>query len=1180
MLAHKTAVRAMRRVRRGRNLLCFSCLLAFTAAATVAHAQSAAPAVSSITFHDSPARGGTYELGERVQVEVRFDSAVKATGSPQVALTIGTQTRFATYASWGGLSLYFDYTVQETDRDEDGISIAANELILNGGTIKAAAGTTDADLTHGAVAAARGNKVDGSLASPPVVNSIFFDSPAKGDTYELGETIELVVEFHRAVTVTDNPQVALTIGTQTRQAAYSRSWGGDRMVHFSYAVQEGDRDEDGFSVAANALALNGGTIKAADGTTDADLTHWAEAAEGDRKVNASLVSPPAVKRLSFISSPARDDTYELGETVEVAVEFDRVVTATGRPQVALTIGTETRHATFVGWGSHPSLYFHYTVQVADRDEDGISIAANALVLNGGTITAADGTTDADLTHEAVAAERGRKVNGSLTTVPGVRDISFISSPARGDTYELGETVEVLVEFDGAVKATGNPQVALTIGKDTRLATFSGWGSDSLYFDYSVEEGDRDEDGISIPANALVLSGGTITAADGTTHADLAHPAVAAERGRKVDSSLIRPPRVRGIVFISSPARGDTYELGETLELQVEFDRTVTVTGTPQVTLTIGAQTRHAAYSMSRGDDRYAYFSYVVQAGNRDEDGISIASNALLLNGGTITAADGTTDADLTHAAVAAEGGNKVNGSSDVTPPRVRDISFISSPARGATYELGETVEVVVEFDGAVKATGEPQVALTIGTQTRPAALSGWGNDSLYFNYTVLAGDRDEDGISIASNALALNGGTITAADGRTEAVLTHEAVAPEGASKVNGGLVTLPGVRDVSFISSPAKGDTYELGETIEVVVEFDRAVTATGSPQVSLNIGSETRHATSSGWGDESLYFDYTVQEGDRDEDGISIAANALDLNGGTIRAADGMTDADLRHDAVAAEGGSKVNGSLVTPPGVRDIFFISFPARGDTYELGETIEVLVEFDRAVTVTGSPQVALIIGTQTRQAAYSASWDDRYAYFSYAVQEADRDEDGISIAANALDLNGGTIKQGGYGTAEADLTHDAVAADPALKVNGSLVTPPVVTAIYLDNHVPPPSGDTYVRGERVRVWVEFDRDVIVTGGPQVALTIGSQTKQASYSGFSIATVSGGGTIVDKAVLSFDYMVRATDSDEDGISIPANALVLNGGTIRLAGDATIDADLAQVGIAADRSRRVNGSLVTP
>ena len=102
-------------------------------------------------------------------------------------------------------------------------------------------------------------------------------------------------------------------------------------------------------------------------------------------------------------------------------------------------------------------------------------------------------------------------------------------------------------------------------------------------------------------------------------------------------------------------------------------------------------------------------------------------------------------------------------------------------------------------------------------------------------------------------------------------------------------------------------------------------------------------------------------------------------------------------------------MNSGLVTPPAVRAIYFVSSPARGDTYELGETIEVLVEFDRAVTVTGNPQVALTIGTQTWQAAYSASWDDRHAYFSYAVQEADRDEDGISIAANALDLNGGTI---------------------------------------------------------------------------------------------------------------------------------------------------------------------------
>ena len=999
------------------------------------------PRVSDISFDSSPARGDTYELGETVEVVVEFDGAVKATGEHQIALTVGTQTRHATLSGWSTQSLYFHYTVQVGDRDEDGISIPANALALNGGTITAADGTTEAVLTHAAVAPESGSKVNGSDVTPPRVTNIYFAySPARGDTYELGETVEVDVEFDRAVTVTGNPLVALTIGTETRHATMA-GWGSDAL-HFDYTVQAGDRDEDGISIPANALLLNGGTITAADGTTDADLAHGRVAAEGGRKVNGSLASPPVVKSIYFSSSPGRGDTYELGETIDVLVEFDRAVTVTGSPQVTLIIGTQTRQAAYsTSWEDGRYTHFSYVVQEGDRDEDGISIPANALDLNGGTITAAAGATDADLTHATVAPERARKVDGSSdVTPPRVRDISFISFPARVDTYELGETVEVLVEFDGAVKATGNPQLALTIGNETRLATFSGWGRDSLYFDYVVEEGDRDEDGISIAANALVFSGGTITAADGTTHADLTHEAVAAERGSKVDGSLIRPPRVKGVVFISSPARGDTYELGETIEVEVEFDRTVTVTGTPQVALTIGAQTRHAAYSTSWGDDRYAYFSYTVQARDRDEDGISIVANALVLNGGSITAADGTTDADLTHASVAAEGGSKVDGSSDVTPPRVRAIHFDSSPARGDTYELGETVEVVVEFDGAVKATGEPQVALTIGTQTRHATLTGWGSDSLYFDYTVQAGDRDEDGISIPANALVLNGGTITAPDGTTEAVLTHEAVTPEGASKVNGSDVTPPRVRDIRFAYSPARGDTYELGETVEVEVEFDRAVTATGEPQVALTIGTQTRHAAFAGWGSQTLYFDYTVQEGDRDEDGINIPANALALNGGIITAADGTTDADLTHGTVAAEGGRKVNGGLVTPPAVRAIYFVSSPARGDTYELGETIEVLVEFDRAVTVTGNPQVVLTIGTQTWQAAYSASWDDRHAYFSYAVQEADRDEDGISIAANALVLNGGTITAAD-GTTDADLTHDAVDAAPALRVNASLVPP-------------------------------------------------------------------------------------------------------------------------------------------
>ena len=61
---------------------------------------------------------------------------------------------------------------------------------------------------------------------------------------------------------------------------------------------------------------------------------------------------------------------------------------------------------------------------------------------------------------------------------------------------------------------------------------------------------------------------------------------------------------------------------------------------------------------------------------------------------------------------------------------------------------------------------------------------------------------------------------------------------------------------------------------------------------------------------------------------------------------------------------------------------------------------------------------------------------------------------------------------------------------------------------------------------------------------------------------------------------FEYTVQEPDRDEDGISIPANALALNSGTIKLAADSTIDADLTHAAVARDPTRKVSGSRVSP
>ena len=118
----------------------------------------------------------------------------------------------------------------------------------------------------------------------------------------------------------------------------------------------------------------------------------------------------------FVNPPA-GGVHILGNVVEVHVRVNRMdFMVTGQPRVALTIGADTRYAEFQRVFSHQGerryLAFYYVVQASDRDDDGISIPANALTLNGGSIQDADGN-DADLSHDAVPDHSEHKVNGSF-----------------------------------------------------------------------------------------------------------------------------------------------------------------------------------------------------------------------------------------------------------------------------------------------------------------------------------------------------------------------------------------------------------------------------------------------------------------------------------------------------------------------------------------------------------------------------------------------------------------------------------------------------------------------------------------------------------------------------------------------------------------------------------------------
>ena len=126
------------------------------------------------------------------------------------------------------------------------------------------------------------------------------------------------------------------------------------------------------------------------------------------------------------------------------------------------------------------------------------------------------------------------------------------------------------------------------------------------------------------------------------------------------------------------------------------------------------------------------------------------------------------------------------------------------------------------------------------------------------------------------------------------------------------GTPTVPTIESVAVTSDPGEDGGYAIGDEIQVGLTFSEAVTVTGTPQLTLDVGGRNRTSEySEGSTTTQLLFTYTVLSGDEDTDGIAVVANSLALNGGAIRA--GSTNATLTHADLQAED-HKVDGIAPT--------------------------------------------------------------------------------------------------------------------------------------------------------------------------------------------------------------------------------------------------------------------------
>ena len=290
---------------------------------------------------------GPYGIDAELSIDVVLDKNVTVDtngGTPYVGIDVGGDTKQAGYASGSGTNhLRFRYTVQAGDNDTDGISITANALKTNNGTIRT--GDFDADLSHDAV--------------PAIPNA----------------TVDSIAPTLLAATV-DAALITLTYDETVRRA-------GNQGWPFEYKIGTGD-----FSTVCG-YHIDGRTVKqtlcAAVNAEDAielryeftpPAAHLEDLAGNDVPAftqaldNVTSVAAPTITEVNISSDPSDDgrdgddETYAIGDIVEVTVTFDSPITvntATGTPELELDIGTTPVQALYSSTSALNDLTFTYTV---------------------------------------------------------------------------------------------------------------------------------------------------------------------------------------------------------------------------------------------------------------------------------------------------------------------------------------------------------------------------------------------------------------------------------------------------------------------------------------------------------------------------------------------------------------------------------------------------------------------------------------------------------------------------------------------------------------------------------------------------------------------------------------------------------------------------------------------------
>ncbi|WP_164506731.1 T9SS type A sorting domain-containing protein [Tenacibaculum singaporense] len=696
----------------------------------------------------------------------------------------------------------------------------------------------------------------------------------------------------------------------------------------------------------------------------------------DTDNTTTVISSAVAPAVSSVSVPT-NATYVTGQNLDFTISFDEEVTVNttgGIPQIAITIGATIRQATYISGSGTNALVFRHTVLSGDLDTDGIAVGS--LATNGSTLKDSGGK-DANLTLNNIGSTTGVLVDAVAPTVTSV------ATPSGG-TYVAGQDLNFFVFYSEniTVNTTGGiPQIAISIGSDTRQAAYvSGSGTNTLFFRYTIQTGDLDTDGIAV--TTLTANGGTLKdAANNDANTTLNNIADT--------SSVLVDAAAPTVTSVATPS-GGTYIAGQDLNFFVFYNENITVNttgGTPQIAISIGSDTRQAVYVSGSGTSTLL-FKYTVQTGDLDTDGIAVTT--LTANGGTLKDAVNN-DANTTL-------NNIANTSAVLVDAVAPTISSVSIPNNAAKVGDAITVTITANEAGLLLNTG-----LINGTTVSGLTDNGGGNYTA--TYTVVEGNTDRAaGDDIPVNFI------LTDAAGNNSSAFTTAISQNADAIDANS-----PSITNVSIPNNATK-----VGDAITVTITANEAGLLLNTGLIN---GTTVSGLTDNGGGNYTAT--YTVVEGNTDRAaGDDIPVNFILTDAAGNNSSAFTTAISQNADAIDANSPSVSN--------------VSVPSDA-TYTTGQNLDFTVNFNENTNVNttgGTPQIAITIGTTTRQAVYLSGSGTSALVFRYTVQSGDLDTDGIVVGT--LALNGGTLKD--TATNDANLTLNSVGSTTAVLVGSQNFT--------------------------------------------------------------------------------------------------------------------------------------------